>query len=271
MSYSLRRHRLLSCSVAILAFGTSAPTIAYAQNATQLEQITVEGGGVVDSEEGNGIEPVNGVVAKSTRTGSKAATPITEIPQSVSVVGRDEIDAQGAQKADEALRYTSGVFTQPFGEDTDMNWMYIRGFDATQTGVYLDGLQTYNYAFASFFIDSWNLERIEVLKGPASVLYGGSNPGGVINYVSKRPDFERTRHVADVDGFECGVGLQTFEEGAPGMPGDEAVVTAFGESARRVAKPPLAPAPCFGSVEPADPHRSRAADVASASAACVNS
>ncbi|MAY61102.1 MAG: TonB-dependent siderophore receptor [Rhizobiales bacterium] len=212
MSYSLRRHRLLSCSVAILAFGTSAPTIAYAQNATQLEQITVEGGGVVDSEEGNGIEPVNGVVAKSTRTGSKAATPITEIPQSVSVVGRDEIDAQGAQKADEALRYTSGVFTQPFGEDTDMNWMYIRGFDATQTGVYLDGLQTYNYAFASFFIDSWNLERIEVLKGPASVLYGGSNPGGVINYVSKRPDFERTRHV-ETGINDAGTGYFAFDFG----------------------------------------------------------
>lgn len=196
----------------MLAIGASAPSIAYAQEATQLEQISVEGGGMVDSEDGSGIEPVNGVVAKSTRTGSKAATPITEIPQSVSVVGREEIDDQGAQKADEALRYTAGVFTQPFGEDTDMNWMYIRGFDATQTGVYHDGLQSFSYAFGSFFIDTWNLERIEILKGPASVLYGGSNPGGVINYVSKRPDFERTRHV-ETGINDAGTGYFAFDFG----------------------------------------------------------
>ena len=138
---------------------------------------------------------VNGFVATDTTTGSKSPTAIEDIPQFVSVVGRDEIDTQGAQKADEALRYTSGVFTQPFGSDSDMNWFFIRGFDATQKGTYLDGLQLYNHAFGSFYIDSFALERIEVLKGPASVLYGGSNPGGIINYVSKRPTGERLRYL----------------------------------------------------------------------------
>ncbi|TDH37648.1 TonB-dependent siderophore receptor [Pseudohoeflea suaedae] len=212
MSFSLRHHRLLTCSVAILALAASAANSAHAQNATQLEQITVEGGGAVDGAGGTGIEPVAGVVAKSTRTGSKTAMPITEIPQSVSVIGREEIDDQGAQKADEALRYTSGVFTQPFGDDSDMNWMYIRGFDATQTGVYLDGLQSYSYAFGSFFIDTWNLERIEVLKGAASVLYGGSNPGGVINYVSKHAEFERIRQV-ETGINDAGTGYVAFDIG----------------------------------------------------------
>src|SRR5690606_26607 len=104
------------------------------------------------------------------------------------VVGRQEIEDQGAQKADEALRYTAGVFAQPFGPDSDTNWLFIRGFQATATGTYMDGLQLFSHGVGGFYVDSFGLERIEVLKGPASVLYGGSNPGGLVNYVSKRPD-----------------------------------------------------------------------------------
>ncbi|MET3577387.1 iron complex outermembrane receptor protein [Mesorhizobium robiniae] len=159
------------------------------QNNTQLEPVVVEGE-AGDSATG----PVDGVVAKETKTGSKTATKLTEIPQSVSVIGRQEIDDQGAQKIDESLRYTAGVFTQPFGPDSDTNWIFIRGFQATDTGIYMDGLQLFSYGFGGFYIDSFGVERIEVLKGPASVLYGGSNPGGIVNYVSKRPD-GRQRYV----------------------------------------------------------------------------
>lgn len=139
--------------------------------------------------------PVNGYVAKSTTAGSKTATPITEIPQSVSVIGRQEIDDRGATKVDEALRYTAGVFAQPFGYDNDTDWIYIRGFDATQTGVFQDGLQLFAFAFGGFNTDAFSLERIEVLRGASSVLYGGSNPGGLINKVTKHPDGERLRYV----------------------------------------------------------------------------
>ncbi|PDQ18626.1 TonB-dependent siderophore receptor [Mesorhizobium sanjuanii] len=169
------------------------PVTTFAQDAqtpTQLEPVVVEGD-AGDSATG----PVDGVVAKKTTTGSKSATALKEIPQSVSVIGRQEIDDQGGQKIDEALRYTAGVFTQPFGPDSDTNWLFIRGFQATATGVYMDGLQLFSYGFGGFYVDSFGLERIEVLKGPASVLYGGSNPGGIVNYVSKRPDFEHKRYV----------------------------------------------------------------------------
>ncbi|OWK18343.1 hypothetical protein AJ88_03985 [Mesorhizobium amorphae CCBAU 01583] len=182
---------LLAGSVAAVAM--ISPMAAFAQTVqtgTQLEPVLVEGE-VGDSATG----PVDGVVAKKTTTGSKAATELKDIPQSVSVIGRQEIDDQGAQKADEALRYTAGVFAQPFGPDSDTNWMFIRGFQATATGTYMDGLQLFSYGFGGFYVDSFGLERIEVLKGPASVLYGGSNPGGMVNYVSKRPDFERKRYV----------------------------------------------------------------------------
>ncbi|EHS53099.1 TonB-dependent siderophore receptor, partial [Rhizobium sp. PDO1-076] len=121
-------------------------------------------------------------------------TPISEIPQSVSVVGREEIEDRGVtNKVDEVLRYTSGVMAQPFGADGDTDWIYIRGFDATQTGLFLDGLNLWSYGFGGFQMDPFFLERVEVLKGPASVLYGGANPGGIVNMISKRPlDENRT-------------------------------------------------------------------------------
>ncbi|MER8443987.1 TonB-dependent siderophore receptor [Mesorhizobium sp. M1066] len=184
MSRTYRMKALLAASVAAAAM--IPPMAAFAQSvqtSTQLEPVVVEG------EAGDGATgPVKGVVAKKSRTGSKTATDIKDIPQSVSVVGRQEIDDQGAQKADEALRYTAGVFAQPFGPDSDTNWLFIRGFQATADGTYMDGLQLFSYAFGGFYVDSFGLERVEVLKGPASVLYGGSNPGGLVNYVSKRPD-----------------------------------------------------------------------------------
>ncbi|WP_371822054.1 TonB-dependent receptor plug domain-containing protein [Martelella soudanensis] len=105
----------------------------------------------------------------------------------MSVIGREELDDRGSSgKVDEALRYTTGVYAQPFGVDQDTDWIYVRGFDATQTGVYLDGLNLWSDGFGGFQIDSDFLERVEVLQGPASVLYGGSNPGGIVNMVSKR-------------------------------------------------------------------------------------
>lgn len=195
---------MLAAGVATLAI---APAIeAAAQQATQLEEIVVEGQG----GEAGGVGPVTGVVARSTRTGMKSATEIEAIPQAVSVVGRTEIDDMGAQNVGEALRYTPGVFTQPFGTDSDTNWLWIRGFQATQTGAYMDGLQLFGYAFGGFYVDTFGLERVEVLKGPASVLYGGSNPGGIVNYVSKRPDFSRDKYV-ETGINDAGTGYVGFD------------------------------------------------------------
>nr|WP_244483909.1 TonB-dependent siderophore receptor [Rhizobium sp. Root482] len=170
----------------------AVPHAAWAQdatagNATQLEQLTVQGG----QGGGQAMEPVDGYVAKTTGAGSKSATPISEIPQSISVVGREELEDRGVvTKIDEALRYTAGVSTEPFGSDPDTDWFYIRGFDATQTGVFLDGLNLFSFGFGGFQTDAYMLERVEVLKGPASVLYGGANPGGIVNLIRKRPQAE---------------------------------------------------------------------------------
>lgn len=194
---------ILLGSAAVMALG-KVSAAQEALQATQLERISVEGG------EETATGPVDGFVAERTATGSKTDTPLMEIPQSVSVIGREEIDEFGAGKADEALRYTAGVFAQPFGPDSDTNWIYIRGFEATQTGVYQDGLQLYSYGFGGYFVDSFTLERIEVLRGAASVLYGGSNPGGLVNYVSKRPTGER-RFYAETGIDDAGTASLGFD------------------------------------------------------------
>jgi len=157
-----------------------------APSAIQLDTVTVQG-----EEIAPGTGPVNGYVATRTTTGMRTDAPITAILQSVSVIGRDEIDDRKALKLDEAIRYSAGVFAAPYGNDPDTDWFFIRGFNATQTGVIMDSLSLASYAFGGFQIDPWMLERIEILKGPSSALYGGSNPGGLVNMISKRPEDRR--------------------------------------------------------------------------------
>lgn len=204
----------------LLASGAMLAIVpAQAQDAgssIQLDTVVVQGGAA--RRQADGVAPVKGFVPEATTTGSKDAVPIEKIPQSVSVVGRDQIDATGAQKADEALRYTAGVFAQPFGVDSDTDWIYIRGFDATASGIYLDGLQNFSYGFGGFLTDSFGLERIEVLKGASSALYGGANAGGIINYISKRPTGERVRYLE--------AGINTYGNGYLGFDiGDKASET----------------------------------------------
>jgi len=162
--------------------------------ALALAQPAPEAGPVVDLGEITfsvlGADPVGDRANPFTLTGVKTPTPITEVPQSVSVVSAEQVAAANAAKIDEALAYTTGVQAAPFAYDSDTNWIYSRGFDATQSGVFLDGLQLYAYAFGGFYIDPFLIERIEVLRGPSSTLYGASNPGGVVNYVSRLPGGE---------------------------------------------------------------------------------
>ena len=160
---------------------------AHAQNAdTTLAPIVLHGEG-----EGDGTGPVKGYVAKKSTTGSKTDTPLKEIPQSVSVIGREEMDDRGAvSKIDQVLLYTPGVFGQPYGSDPDTDWIYVRGFNASQTGVFFDSLALTSHSYGGFQLDPFMLERVEVLKGPASVLLGGANAGGVVNLIRKRPTDE---------------------------------------------------------------------------------
>lgn len=132
-----------------------------------------------------GIAPVQGYSATATETGMKTDTPLGEIPQSVSVVGQEEMRDQGSQNLQQAVRYVPGVVADAYGLDTRGDSSIIRGTEAAE---YIDGLRsTYGYYFNKIRIDPFFMERVEVLRGPASVLYGQAPVGGIINAVSKRP------------------------------------------------------------------------------------
>ena len=138
-------------------------------------------------ERANG--PVRGFVATRTGTATKTDTPIIETPQSISVVTTDQVKNQGVETIGAALRYTAGVSGDVNGgSDTRFGGLQIRGFDMTMPGLYLDGLRLPSSNYVHFLgLEAYGAERLEVLKGPSSVMYGGSGTGGILNYVSKLP------------------------------------------------------------------------------------
>jgi iron complex outermembrane receptor protein len=139
----------------------------------------------VDAQSPTG--PGVGYAATRTATATKTDTPILETPQSVSVVTKDQIRDTGAQTLSDAISYSAGVQTQPFGYDSRYDLFLVRGFTTNTVGIYQDGLREATANFGRFRNEPSDLERIEILRGPSSVLYGGSNPGGIVNLVSKTP------------------------------------------------------------------------------------
>lgn len=169
--------------------------MAFAQEAqpassTVLERITVQ----QRIEDAWG--PVDGYVATRSATGTKTDTPLIETPQSISVVTADQIEAQAAETLGQTLRYTAGVTGELWGTDLRGSGLQIRGFNVWDEVFYVNGLRMKGADFVSFLsLDPYGAERIEVLRGPSSVLYGQNSPGGIINYVSKRPTDETFREV----------------------------------------------------------------------------
>lgn len=133
--------------------------------------------------------PVLGYNARSSATGTKTDTSLMEIPQSISVVGRQQMEDQKAQTIQDALGYTAGLMTgisakSPLFDDT----LSIRGFEANpQNGSYYRDGMRYMVNLYNGKQEVYGLERVEVLKGPSSILYGAAAPGGIVNTVTKRP------------------------------------------------------------------------------------
>lgn len=117
---------------------------------------------------------------------SKTDTPLIETPRSVSVITAAQIEAQQVANIDEVLRYTGGVGTEFRGIDKARTDISMRGFNWSGF-VFTDGMRGGVGVYGEFDVDPFGLERVEVLRGPASILYGASSPGGLVNAVSKRP------------------------------------------------------------------------------------
>jgi len=195
---------------------TSAPRSRGAVRARQDNRAVTAPPQAVPGNAPRGVEPaqgpIDGYVANRTLSGTKTNTAVREIPQSVSVIGAEQIRDQKPQSFDQILRYTPGVSGEVFGADTRNDWFMLRGFRAQQDAMFLDGMPLFNTAFATWKLQPFALERVEVLRGPSSVLYGGGNPGGVVNAVSKMPTAEPIRYIeTGVNSF--GNGYVGFDVG----------------------------------------------------------
>lgn len=136
-----------------------------------------------------GTDPVRGFVPVVSSAAMKSDVPILETPQSVSVVSRDQLDARSVTTLAEGLQYVAGLAVQPGGKDPRFDNVFIRGFDNNGYGAYRDGLREVgDPAFFSLFRNEpYGFERIDVIKGPSSVMYGQGAPGGLVDVISKRP------------------------------------------------------------------------------------
>ncbi|MFT8979485.1 TonB-dependent siderophore receptor [Gluconobacter oxydans] len=155
---------------------------------------------------------------------TKSNTPLIETAQSVTVITRDEMDARGVLTLNQAIRYAAGVTADTRGgEGTRYDLFDLRGFTVP---TFLDGLkfQDSPTGFAVAQTDTFRLDRVELLKGPASALYGQSSPGGLTAMSSKLPTdqrfyggvnatggmFDLYRVDADVGGFATDDGMVRY-------------------------------------------------------------
>lgn len=136
--------------------------------------------------------PVEGYVAKRTAVGTKTDTALVEVPRSISVATREQMDDRSVHSLDDAVRYMPGIVSASFGSDTRFDWMRVRGFEPTQ---FLDGLPLPKGVYANPKAETWNLDRLALLRGPASSVYGQTPPGGLLDMVSRRPQAESSSEV----------------------------------------------------------------------------
>ena len=159
-----------------------------------LPEVQVSG----EAEKETPTSVVRGYTAKRSATATKTDTSILETPQSISVITADQIEDQRAQSIQEVLRYTAGVVADQYGLDSRSDAYAIRGMDATQ---YLNGLRQVNTFYSETIRpDPYAMERVEVLRGPSSMLYGSGGVGGIVNLVSKRPQTETKREMSVILG-----------------------------------------------------------------------
>lgn len=131
-------------------------------------------------------DDANTLVAQELWVGGKVATSILDTPASVSVITQKEIEQRDAQTVEEVLQYSPGIVTDYYGSDDRNDYYLVRGYQAT---TYRDGLTL--GTMRGVREEPFAYERVEVLRGANSTLFGPADPGGSVNFVTKVPRFER--------------------------------------------------------------------------------
>ncbi len=182
------RSALWLASVCCLAAPGAMAQQAGGKGGVVLDTINIESGGKASGKQSKNGH-VKGYVAKDNATATKTDTPIIETPQAISVITGDQITDQAAQTVSQALRYTPGVVAETRGASgAKFDLPSARGYSLDR---YMDGMKIPSIgSYGTPHPDVYLFERLEVLKGPSSILYGQAAPGGILNMVSKRPTEE---------------------------------------------------------------------------------
>lgn len=155
--------------------------------------------------------PVSGYVATAAGTATKTDTPIIETPQSISVVTRDQITDIHAQSLRDVLGYTAGVIATE-ADDRLTDTFVLRGFQISGS-TFRDGMRYMSNIYDGTQ-EPYGMERVEVLRGASSVLFGQAAPGGIINVVSKLPTREELHEIKAETGSNDRHQLATDHGGA---------------------------------------------------------
>ncbi|MEF8561352.1 ferrichrome porin FhuA [Escherichia coli] len=188
------KHSLRKIAV-VVATAVSGMSV-YAQAAVEPKEDTITVTAAPAPQE-SAWGPAATIAARQSATGTKTDTPIQKVPQSISVVTAEEMALHQPNSVKEALSYTPGVAVGTRGASNTYDYLIIRGFaaDGQSQNNYLNGLKLQGNFYNDAVIDPYMLERAEIMRGPVSVLYGKSSPGGLLNMVSKRPTTEPLKEV----------------------------------------------------------------------------
>ncbi|HGT4877546.1 TPA: ferrichrome porin FhuA [Escherichia coli] len=188
------KHSLRKIAV-VVATAVSGMSV-YAQAAVEPKEDTITVTAAPAPQE-SAWGPAATIAARQSATGTKTDTPIQKVPQSISVVTAEEMALHQPKSVKEALSYTPGVAVGTRGASNTYDYLIIRGFaaDGQSQNNYLNGLKMQGNFYNDAVIDPYMLERAEIMRGPVSVLYGKSSPGGLLNMVSKRPTTEPLKKV----------------------------------------------------------------------------
>lgn len=180
------KHKLAFC-VAASMIGASASsygaTTEKNKDVAEQDTITIVG-------EGSGQTEMMNLEAEASV--SKTGAPVKELPYSVSIINEQFMQDIGAKNIQDAMLYTSGVYSGAFGFDTRGDWSKVRGVAPID---YIDGMKSIFGYYNNVRPNVYTLDSIEILKGPASMLFGQSSVGGIQNAVTKRPEKEEQGEV----------------------------------------------------------------------------
>ena len=173
----MRVRHSIACLLAIAAAGRAAADVDSGEP-TPLPKVTV-----------SAEHDSDGYLAERSRTATKTLTPLLDVPQSVSVVTRDLIADQSMQGLADLVRYVPGAGMAQGEGNRDT--VILRGNSST-SDFFVDGVRD----DVEYFRDLYNLDRVEVLKGPNAMIFGRGGAGGVVNRVTRQADWQPVRELS---------------------------------------------------------------------------